>query len=158
MEHERQPLSRGQGIEHDQQSKADRVRQQRLLLRLKALVWADEGVGQVHPQGFLAPQVARAQHVQAHPGDDRRQPSAEVVHLACPQPAEAQPGDLNGVVGLGERAQHPVGNRSQMGPVLVEAVRQQLVLVHRSHPRVARCHTSDPHNTTDVTRRHASRN
>ena len=45
MEHERQPLGRGQGIEHDEESKADRFGQQRLLLRLELPVWADDGVG-----------------------------------------------------------------------------------------------------------------
>src|SRR6266511_3723048 len=38
-----------------------------------------------------------------------------------------------------------------MGPVLLEAIRQPLVLVHRSRPRVARCHRSDSPHTTDVT-------
>src|SRR5260370_21628877 len=43
-----------------------------------------------------------------------------------------------------------------MGLVLLEAIRQPLVLVHLSHPSVARGHcvmSSDPQNTLDVTRR-----
>ena len=35
MEHERQPLGRGQGVEHDEERQADRVGQQRLLLGLE---------------------------------------------------------------------------------------------------------------------------
>src|SRR5439155_18199646 len=100
---------------------------------------------------------ARPQHVQTDAGDDGGQPPAEVVDLARPGPAEAQPGVLDGVVGLGERAEHSVGHRPQMGPVLLEAVGQPLlllVLVHRSHALVARCHSSDPPHTTDVTRRY----
>jgi hypothetical protein len=45
MEHERQPLGRSQGIEHDEESEADRVGQQCLLLRLELPVWAYDGVG-----------------------------------------------------------------------------------------------------------------
>jgi hypothetical protein len=42
-----------------------------------------------------------------------------------------------------------------MGPVLLEALRQPRVLVHRSHPSVVKCHYQcDPRNTIDVTRRH----
>jgi hypothetical protein len=94
--------ARGQGIEHDEESKADRVGQQRLLLRLERPLWADDGTGDVHPpRGFLASSVARPQHVQAHGGNDRGQPPAEVFDLARPCPAQAQPGVLNGV-GLGE--------------------------------------------------------
>jgi hypothetical protein len=38
-----------------------------------------------------------------------------------------------------------------VGPVLLEAVRQPVTLVHRSHPAVAGCHGNDPPETTDVT-------
>jgi hypothetical protein len=50
MEHERQPLGGGEGIEHDEESKADRVGQQRLLLRLERALWADEGSGRCTPR------------------------------------------------------------------------------------------------------------
>jgi hypothetical protein len=43
--------------------------------------------------------------------------------------AEAEPGVLDSVVGFGERAQHSVGDRLKMGPMLLEAIRQPLVLV-----------------------------
>ena len=45
------------------------------------------------------------------------------------------------VVGVAERAEHPVGHRPQAGPVLLEAVGQPLVVVHRSHSPAANCHT-----------------
>ena len=75
------------------------------------------GSGTCTPDGLLTPRVARTQHVQAHPGDDRGQPAAEVIDAAGVRPAQAQPGFLDGVVGLGERAEHPVGHRPQVGPV-----------------------------------------
>ena len=40
-------------------------------------------------------------------------------------------GVLDGVVGLGGRAQHPVGHRPQMRPVLLEPLGQPVVVVHR---------------------------
>ena len=43
---------------------------------------------------------------------------------------QAQPGLLDGVVGLGARAQHAVGDGPQMGAVLVEAGGQEVLLVH----------------------------
>jgi uncharacterized protein YbjT (DUF2867 family) len=75
LEDERQPLGRGQGVKHDEKSKADRIGQHRLFLRLELALWAYDGVGQAHPEGFLPSNVARTQHVQTHAGDDRRQPT-----------------------------------------------------------------------------------
>lgn len=51
----------------------------------------------------------------------------------------------------------PPSHDPQVGPVLLEAVRQPPVLVHRSHPPVARCHRGDPQDTTEVTRNHPAR-
>jgi hypothetical protein len=139
VEHEREPLRGGQGVEHDQECEADRVGQQRFLFGLELPFRADDGVGEVQREGLLAPGVARPQHVQAHAGDDRGQPSAEVLDSARAGPADAQPGVLDGVVGLGERAEHPVGHRPQVGAVLLEAIGQPLRVVHRSRPPVVRC-------------------
>ena len=76
---------------------------------------------------LFAPPVARSQDVQADAGDDRRQPAAEVVDLARVGAADPQPGLLDGVVSLRERAEHPVGHRPQVRPVLLEAIRQPVV-------------------------------
>ena len=47
------------------------------------------------------------------------------------QAAEVEPGLLYGVVRLGERAEHPVGHRSQVAPVGLELLRQPFVFVHQ---------------------------
>jgi hypothetical protein len=140
VEHEGDPLGRGQGVEHDQQGQTDRVGQQRLLVRLERPLGADHGIGEAQAQGLLAPPGPGAQHVQADAGHHRCQPSAEVADLVRSGPAEAQPGVLDGVVGVAERAEHPVGHRPQAGPVLLEAVGKPLVVVHRSHTPAASCH------------------
>src|SRR5258707_669396 len=81
VEDEHQSLSRRQGIEYHKERKTNRVGKQRLLLRLKLPIRADDGVGYVDPEGILAASVARTQHVEAHTGDDSRQPSAQILDL-----------------------------------------------------------------------------
>ena len=130
MQHEREALGGIQGVEYHEQRETDRVGQERFLLGVHPVLAAHDRVGYMHAQGLLAPRVARAQQVKAHPRDDRRQPSAQVLDAARIGAAEAQPGFLNGVVGLDPRAEHPVGHRPQMGPVLLEPFRQPIALVH----------------------------
>jgi hypothetical protein len=122
MQDERQPLGRSQGVQYHLQGKANRVGQQRLLFRLQRPIGGDDGIGHVCPDRCLAPNLARAQDVQAHPRGDRGQPSAKILHPFRSRPAHPQPGVLNGVVGPGQRAQHPVGHRTQVAPVLLEAI------------------------------------
>jgi hypothetical protein len=76
--------------------------------------------------------------------DDRCQPAAEVFDLARIRAAQLQPRVLDGVVGLGQRAEHPVGHRAQAGPVFLEARRQPLVLVHLSRPSSREVIAVDP--------------
>jgi hypothetical protein len=133
VQHERQPLGRGERVEHDEQGQTDRVGQQRLLLRFEVPLGGDDRVGQVRCERVLPAHSAGAQQVQALPGDDGGQPAAEVVDLFRLGMAQPQPGVLDGVVGLGQRTQHPVGHRPQPGAVLLEALGQPLGLVHRSH-------------------------
>jgi hypothetical protein len=49
---------------------------------------------------------------------------------SAPGPAHSLPGVLDGVVGLAERAQHPIGDGAQVGPVLVEAFSQPPAVFH----------------------------
>ena len=94
VQDEREPLGRGERVEHDKQGQADRVREHRLVLRI-----AERG-GRTGPRrpgrgagpggrlnrsrpgvahGLLGSAPAGPEHVQRYPGDDRRQPAAEVV-------------------------------------------------------------------------------
>jgi hypothetical protein len=74
--------------------------------------------------------AAGAQHVQAHPADDRGQPSDQVPDGTGVGAAEPQPRFLDGVVGVAQRAEHPVGQRLQVAPVRFELARQELVIAH----------------------------
>ncbi len=69
-----------------------------------------------------------------HPRDDRRQPAAEVLDLVGVGAAQPNPRLLHGVVRLGEGAEHPVGDRPQVGPVLLESLRQKVAVIHRHIP------------------------
>ena len=132
-----------QRLEHDQQRKADRVGEQRLVLGVGAVGGVDDRVGHVHVERLLAPRLARAEHVQRHACDDGRQPAAKVLHLARVGAAEPQPGVLDGVVGLAERAEHPVGDGAQMRSVILELLGEPFLLI-QSHSSRAACHGSRP--------------
>src|SRR6185437_8408194 len=60
-------------------------------------------------------------------------------------------GLLHGVVGLGERAQHAVGHRTQVPAVLLETPRQPFGLVHRSNLHRIASWERDPPGHRDVT-------
>jgi hypothetical protein len=84
------------------------------------------------------------QQVETDPGDDRGQPRLEVADLVGPCPADALPGVLDGVVGVGQRAQHPVGHRPQMGSVGLEVFGQPLLVVHGHGSSSWRVISGDP--------------
>lgn len=173
MQHERDPLGRRQRFKHHEQRETNRVGQQRLLLRIDLALVAHNWVGHVHGQRLFAPRLARAQHIEAHPRYHRRQPSAQVLNLACVGTAKAQPALLHGVVGLFEPAKHAIGHRPQVGTLGLEALRQplaplidilfpfgqsnysfiELEAMIRSHFLVTFRHCSDERNSLSVTKR-----
>ena len=58
----------------------------------------------------------------------------EVLDVARVRAAESQPRVLNRVVGLAQRAEHPVRDRPQVRALLLELLGQPVVLIHRSSP------------------------
>ena len=126
VQHERDPFSGRERIEHHEHREPDRVREHRLLL----------GTGNrrlLDVQRLLAPRLARAQHVQAHPGDDGREPSLDVVHGAPAGAGGVNPAFLDRVLGVAQGAEHPVGHRPQARATRLEPPGQPVVVVHRSH-------------------------
>ncbi|SLH03084.1 Uncharacterised protein [Mycobacteroides abscessus subsp. abscessus] len=81
-------------------------------------------------EGLLVAGLAGAQHIQADPAHHGGQPAAEIIDIAGIGAGQPQPRLLHGIVGIGERAEHPVGDRPQMGAVLFETVGQVLLIVH----------------------------
>ncbi len=132
MQHERDPLDGFQRVQDHEQRTAHRVGQQRLVLRTAFLRGVRDPVEELLLLHVLPTRPAGAQHVEADAGHHGPQPAGQVVHLVRVDPAEAEPGLLDGVVCLVQRAEHPVGDRAQQAALLLEEFRQGLVLVHRS--------------------------
>ena len=151
VQHEGQPLGGAQRVEHDEHREPDRVGEQRLLLGVGRVRAAAAGSGASASSGSSRRDVRVRSMSRRHAGDDRRQPAAEVVDGARVGAAEPQPRLLDGVVGLARRAEHPVGHRAQVGPVLLESLRQPVVRVHGSHHLVARRHLVDERESPAVT-------
>jgi hypothetical protein len=91
---------------------------------------ADHGIRDMHRK-LLASRSARAQHVQAHPSDDRRQPGPHVLYGPGILVSNPQPCLLKGIVGFADRPEHPVGEPAEMRSVLLEPFGQPLAVVHR---------------------------
>ena len=154
VQHEGEPLGRRQRLEHDEQREADRVGEQRLLLGVGLVVDAHDRLGQPAADVVLAPRAPRAQHVEAHAPDDRREPAAEVRHGRRVGAAQAQPRLLHRVLGLADRAEHPVGDRPQVRPVRLELLRPASSRSSTSHPSVGIRHRIDESDAADVTAAH----
>ena len=95
------------------------------------------------PELLLGPRLARAQHVEAHAGNDGRQPSGEVLDACRAGAAQPQPRFLDGIVGLVQRADHPVGHGMQMTSVALELFSQQVLFGHPSHFSRSLRHSND---------------
>jgi hypothetical protein len=132
VQDEGQPLGRRELVQHHQQRGTDRVGHERLLLGL------DDDHQRIRQPVLLAQRLlpaplARVEHVQADAGDDGGQPRAEVVDVVTAGAAGAQPRLLQRVVGLRGRAEHPLRDGAQTGAMGLEALGQQIRLVHRGH-------------------------
>ncbi len=90
MQYERESLSWAERVQHDGECDPDCVRQQRFVLRIgsgRRIV--DDRLRQECLERLLAAGPAGPQHVQADPGDDRRQPGLEAVDLIGVGPRQA---------------------------------------------------------------------
>jgi hypothetical protein len=70
---------------------ANRVRKDHLVLGVGRVLAARGQLRQVRAGQFLPPGLARGQHVQAHPRDDRGQPGGQVLRVAGVRAAQPQP-------------------------------------------------------------------
>jgi hypothetical protein len=70
VKHESEPLGRGQVLEYDEQSKADRVGEECLLLGIPVALGAHDRLRQPAAGVVLAPGAPRFQHVEADSADD----------------------------------------------------------------------------------------
>jgi hypothetical protein len=141
VQHIRQSLGWAERLHYDLQRAPDPVGEQRLVLGVRVLGRGDDRFWDVPPERLLTSAPTRADHVQGHARDDRRQPRAKILDLAGVRSGQSQPSFLDGIVRLRERAKYPVGHRPQMATVFLKALGQPLQLVHRSHSARPKCHT-----------------
>src|SRR5262245_61027004 len=73
---------------------------------------------------------ARPQHVNRGARDHGGQPAREVGDRLRVRAAQAQPGFLNRVVGVADRAEHAVGDRAQTRAMALELLGQKVALAH----------------------------
>jgi hypothetical protein len=152
VEHERQAFGRRQAVEDDEQRQADRIRQQRQALGVggggfgAALDARHDRVGQLDTDELLPTSRAGAQPVETEAGDDRRQPAAEVLDVVRTCPTRPEPGVLDGVVGLGERPEHPVRDGSQVRAMVLETSGEPIGVSHRSRSGLRVRHQIDDRN------------
>jgi hypothetical protein len=140
VQDERQALGGRQRLQHDEQRQTDRVGQQRLVLGVHAGGVGDDRIGDAdlaRLERLLAAGLTGAQHVEAHSRGHRCQPAGQVVDRVGVGAVQTQPGLLDGIVGLAERAEHPIGDRAQAGSVLLEASRQQVAGIVCGHAPTA---------------------
>lgn len=129
MEHERHPLARRQPFEHDEQRRADRVGQDRLLLGAGiAARWFGRCL---FIKGLFGPRPARSQPVKADARHNGRQPGTEVVDGLGIGALKSQPRLLDRVLGFGVGPEQPVGERVQPGSVGLEPVGDRATVVHQ---------------------------
>ncbi len=122
MQHERQPLGGRQPLQDDEQRGPDRICQQRLLFRIDRFGGRDARRRDSLVERLFGPGAAGSQHVEADVCDDRGQPAAHVAHVADVGAIHSQPRLLDGVLCLGHRPEHPVGDRAKMRPMLLELI------------------------------------
>jgi hypothetical protein len=114
--HESHAFGGRQLLEHHEQCQANQVGQQRFAL---GVVIPGGGLRPVRGrglQGLLAARFAAPQQVEADAGGHRCQPPLQVVDVVVVRTAEPQPRLLDGVLRLGARAEHAVGDRPQVAP------------------------------------------
>ncbi len=124
MEHEGDPLGRVEGVENDEECGTHRVGQDGLILRGHCRSQGEllELGRRIDGRG-LTP-VAAPERIEADPRDHGRQPAREVPDIAVIRRREAEPGLLQGIVGVLHIAEDPKGHGAKVGPTGPELVHQ----------------------------------
>jgi hypothetical protein len=130
VQYEGQPFGRSQRFEYHEQREPDGVGEHRFLLGVGFGVEADDRFGEPAADVVLLARAARPQDVEADAADDGGEPAAEVGDRLGVGTAQSQPGLLEGVIGVAERAEHAVGDCPQVRPVLLEPLDLPALLVH----------------------------
>ncbi len=152
MENEGESLRRRELLQDHQQRESDRVGDESGVFGIALVGGSDDRVGHVDGvEVLLATGLSRAEHVEADPGDDGRQPAAEVLDVVDVGSLEPDPRLLEGIVGVGDRPEHAIGHRPQVRSLLLEARCQPLPFIHRSHSSIPSGRLLDRREAANVT-------
>ena len=124
VEHERQALGRRQRLEHDQERDPDGVGHDDVALRAVVQRRGHDRLRQPAAGVVLASRPARSEHVQADAADDDREPATKVIGASRVPTIEPDPCLLDGVIGLADRAEHPIRDASQVRSLALELLGQ----------------------------------
>jgi len=58
-----------------------------------------------------------------HPGQASGQPASQILDAVSVGAAWSQPGFLNGIIGVANRAEHPIGHCTQIAAIVVKPLR-----------------------------------
>jgi hypothetical protein len=115
MQYEGESLSGSQLVENEQKRWADRISKHEVRVGIAVA----GRVGRGH-EWLLTPRPPRAQDVETYACYNGRQPTAEVLYLYSIRAADFKPSLLDGILGLADRAQHSVRDRSEAGATFIE--------------------------------------
>src|SRR5262249_57321944 len=107
----RDPLARGELVEHDQQGQSNRVGKESLVLWVGAGVLARQRFLGSELEVFFRTCSPRLQDIQTESRDHRPEPAAQVLDLVRIRPTESYPSLLDGLLSLGMRSENPIGER-----------------------------------------------
>jgi len=129
VQHERDPLGRGQRLQHDQQRHADRLVERDPVGRVGAGLFRQR-LREPFADVALTPGPGRAEQVEADPAGDRGQPGAgrlDRLTLLGRLRVPAGVGFLDRVLGLGQRAEQPVGEVDELAALAHHGAQRRIV-------------------------------
>ena len=132
MQHERQPLGRGQRLEDHEHGHADGIGQQHEALRVTTIRGGHDRVGQVDAHRLLASRVPDPQRVEREAGHDGGEPATQVVDRGGVTSVQAEPGVLDRVLGFGRRPKHPIRHGPQVRAMELELLGEPVAIRHWS--------------------------
>jgi hypothetical protein len=124
VQHEGNPLIVVESLEHHHRGESRVFPGNHCGERIVAVQRCDDRLGQPFAVVGLSSVGGRTQPVQCEPADHRRQPRPQVRDLIAlgTQAIPSEPGILDDVLGIGERAGESIGHRHQVCPQPFEVV------------------------------------
>lgn len=127
-------LKRGERLEDDQHGQGHGVGEHGTFRRIGygGAEFGDHGFGQPGPHVSLTAGPQMAKPVDGQPGGDAHEKGPRLPHVLTPGRGPAQPRFLHHILGVGDPAEHAVGDPGEGGPVGFEEIGRGV----GSHPSI----------------------